>query len=153
MEWSYLKRCRDARPRTNYMLVGIMELVRSIIRNISIRILHLGRRGSNPPSGRGGFRISAWITMVFPPTNGTSRSQATPLTGSEISGFQGLCYMSTFLTLRRKSESRERFNAKTLGDWISRYISEDRAITELNEEYSERYYKYRGQWLGKSSRI
>jgi hypothetical protein len=55
--------------------------------------------------------------------------------------------------IEEKSESRERFNAKTLGDWISWYISEDRAITELNEKYSERYYKYRGQWLGKSSRI
>jgi len=55
--------------------------------------------------------------------------------------------------IEEKRESRERLNAKTLGDWISWFISEDRAITELNEKYSERYYKYRSQWLGKSSRI
>jgi len=55
--------------------------------------------------------------------------------------------------IEEKSESRERFNAKTLGGWVSWYISEDKAITELNERYSERYHKYRGRWLGKSSRI
>jgi hypothetical protein len=55
--------------------------------------------------------------------------------------------------LEEKKESQVRFNAEALGNWLGKNISEDSVILELNRKYSERYWKYRGQWLEKSSRI
>ncbi len=55
--------------------------------------------------------------------------------------------------LEGKKESQVRFNAEALGNWLDKNISEDKVITDLNRRYSERYWKYRGQWLGKSSCI
>ncbi len=55
--------------------------------------------------------------------------------------------------LEEKKESQVRFNAEALGNWLGKNISEDKVILELNRKYSERYWKYRGQWLEKSSRI
>jgi hypothetical protein len=55
--------------------------------------------------------------------------------------------------LEGKKKSQVRFNAEALGNWLDKNISEDKVITDLNRRYSERYWKYRGQWLEKSSRI
>jgi len=55
--------------------------------------------------------------------------------------------------LEKEKKSQVRLNAEALGNWLGKNISEDRGILDLNRRYSERYWKYRGQWLEKSSRI
>jgi hypothetical protein len=55
--------------------------------------------------------------------------------------------------LEKEKKSQVRLNAEALGNYIGEIILEDRVITDLNRRYSERYWKYRGQWLEKSSRI
>jgi hypothetical protein len=52
-----------------------------------------------------------------------------------------------------KEESQVRLNIEVLGNWLNKNISRDRMIVDLNLRYSERYWKYRGQWFKKSSRI
>jgi len=53
--------------------------------------------------------------------------------------------------LEEKKDSQVRFNAETLGNWLGKNISKNRVIADLNRRYSERYWKYRGRWLQKSS--
>jgi hypothetical protein len=55
--------------------------------------------------------------------------------------------------LEKKKESQVRLNAEALGNYIGKIILRDGVIADLNWRYSERYWKYRGQWLKKSSRI
>jgi len=55
--------------------------------------------------------------------------------------------------LGEEKGSQARINAEALGNWMGKIISEDRVIADLNRRYSERYWKYRGQWLGKPSRV
>jgi Zinc carboxypeptidase len=55
--------------------------------------------------------------------------------------------------LEEKKKSEVRLNAVALGNWLGKNISKDGVIADLNRRYSERYWKYRGQWLAKSSRI
>jgi len=55
--------------------------------------------------------------------------------------------------LGEEKGSQARINAEALGNWVGKIISEDGVIADLNRRYSERYWKYRGQWLGKPSRV
>jgi hypothetical protein len=55
--------------------------------------------------------------------------------------------------LEKEKKVRVRFNTEALGNWLGKNISEDGVIADLNRRYSERYWKYRGQWLEKPSRV